>query len=104
MRVRRAGGPRPREGDPRGSGTAHHPRVLEASAPGKERLENGLRGRGVTGLAGGEEITGCGENRLGEGRYSRGWALTPRLGRWAQDTSGGGVRICPLNRGDLVED
>ena len=62
VRVRRAGGPRPREGVPRGSGTAHHPRVLEASAPGKERLENGLRGRGVTGLAGGEEITGCGED------------------------------------------
>lgn len=35
VRVRRAGGPRPREGDPRGSGTAHHPRVLEASAPGR---------------------------------------------------------------------
>lgn len=58
VRVRRAEGPRPREGGPRGSGKAHHPRVLEASSPGKERLENGLRGRGVTGLAGGEEITG----------------------------------------------
>ena len=58
VRVRRAGGPRPREGGPRGSGKALHPRVLEASSPGKERLENGLRGRGMTGLAGGEEITG----------------------------------------------
>ena len=51
--MRRAGGPRPREGGPGGS-----PCVLEASSPGKERLENGLRGRGMTGLAGGEEITG----------------------------------------------
>ena len=80
----RRGTPTSGGGGPSGSGTANHPRVLEASAPGKERLEKGVRGRGASGLAGGEEITGCEENRLGEGRYSREWALTPRLGRWGK--------------------
>lgn len=68
--------------DQKGNCRIDHSCVLEASAPGKERLENGVRGRGASGLAGGEGITGCEENRLGEGRYSGEWALTPRLGRW----------------------
>lgn len=38
-----------------------------ASAPGRKASGKWAKGRGVTGLAGGEEITGCGENRLGRG-------------------------------------
>lgn len=47
VRVRRAGGTPPSRGLFLGPGNANHPLLLEASAPGNERLENGLRGRGA---------------------------------------------------------
>lgn len=49
VRVRRSGEPRPwgvGGGDIGVSGKAKDPRLPEASAPGYERVENGLRGRG----------------------------------------------------------